>query len=264
MSLTIKNFKVLNTTSGLMNIDGRKTTEQLNSISSQYTLKNNLTNLSYVEGTPNAINKAILTDYSHFSSSFLKIDYKGEDSNSLDKIDIFQKLRIIFYFGESTSNNMICYAWAHSTTQTLSELEFNVLFANCNAQQKGDYKDIDLPDMIYYPNLYLVLILVNNIWNQRIIEDVTNKICSVDVSNHDYFCIDPSKSVTSNNEATDNNTNHCIVIKGNNSIENKNIRYCIAFEDWYDEITDWDYHDVGLIVTDQLNDENQVIDNILS
>jgi|SaaInlStandDraft_5_1057022.scaffolds.fasta_scaffold00837_11 hypothetical protein len=264
---TIKNFKVLDTTTsgntaGIMLISGRKTTDELNNISSQYNLKNNLINLIPVSGTPSSINNSNFKNIAHMGSSYIKISTNGMDNPSDENINIFHKIRIIFYFGSSSSQNMICYGWANKLTQTVTE--YNVLFANCNAQSYGDYVDIDLPDRTFYPKLYLVLILINNIWSSRIIEDIPTKTCSVDISNWDYFNLNPSKSNTNNYDGIDNNTSHTIIIKGKDQANNKNIRICIAFEDWYIDITDKDYYDVGLIITDAINDELNINDTNLS
>ena len=267
MSVTIKNFKVLNTSTsgdnaGVMAITGRKTSSELNNISSQYNLKNNLTDLTTVTGTPSSISNSSFNNIAHMGSNYIKISTDGMDNPNNENINVFQKIRIIFYFGTSSSQNMICYGWANSSTQTVTN--YNVLFANCNAQTYGDYVDIDLPDRTFYPNLYLVLILVNDIWPTRIIENSNQKICSVDISNWDYFSLNPTKSNTSNYNGTDSSTNHTIIVKGKDHINNKNIRICVAFEDWYMDKTDKDYYDVGLIITDTLNDELNINDTNLS
>jgi hypothetical protein len=260
MSLNIKNFKVLNTTNGLMPITGRNT--NMDNILSQINLKNNVTEGIAIPGTPSTISSGGLSTTAHMNSSFIKINRFGELETN-DNINVFNKLRILYYFGDTSAQNTICYGWANNSNQDITTIEFNVLFANCNAQTEGDYVDIDLPDDTFYPNLYLVLVLFNDIWTNRIIENETNKICSI-YSNQDYFCIHPDKSNTSDYPGNDTNQSHCIVTRGFNSIEGKNVRVVVGFEDHYIDITDKDYNDVVLVITDPLNDELNVNDNILN
>jgi hypothetical protein len=262
MSMNINNFKVLNLTSGLVEINGRKTLTDLDNIKSQINFKNNVTEGVAIPGTPSTISSGNLSTTAHMNSSFIKIN-KNLDIESNDNINIFNKLRFIYYFGDTTAQNTICYGWAYNPNQELNTINFNVLFANCLSQTNGDYIDVDLPDDIFYPNLYLVIILFNDIWTNRIIEDTNNKICSI-YPNQDFFCINPNKSDTSNYPGNDNNTSHAVVTKGFNNIDGINVRMVIGFEDHYIDITDKDYNDVVLVITDPINDDLNVNDNVLN
>lgn len=267
MSITVKDFKVINTNTsgtkpGLMETTGRKNINEMDNILSQNTVKNNVTEGISVPGTPSTISGGGLLNKAHMNSNFIKINRRNELETG-DNINVFNKLRIIYYFGDTTAQNTICYGWANNINQTLSTIEFNVLYANCLAQTAGDYVDIDLPDDTFYPNLYLVLLLFNDVWQSRIIEDSNLKICSIN-SNQDYFCIDKTKSDTSNYAGNDTNNSHMIVSRGFNSIDAKNVRLVVGFEDHYSDITDNDYNDVVLVIVDPLNDDNNYNDNSLN
>ena len=55
MALTIKNFTVLNTTTGQMAISGRYTSAQVSNILSQSTITDNVTEGVAIAGTPSTI-----------------------------------------------------------------------------------------------------------------------------------------------------------------------------------------------------------------
>ena len=252
MTINIKNFKVTDLTSGKMEQSGRKTQEQLNVIKSQDKFKTSLVEQQAVPGTPTIISSGPLLNSAHMSTKYINIS-RENGKNSIDSVFIPTIIRIIKLSGYSAVANMICYAFANSPTQLSENLEWNVLFANFNEQTEGDYVDISLPDSTLYPKLYLGLILLNNAWLKKTIVNETQKICSIP-SNLKFFCINPSYS------NADVGLSHVINIQAYNTYIGYQNRLCVAFEDYYSNVTDRDYNDVVLSIQDRDFDENAIND----
>lgn len=256
MSITIKNFKVDNTTSGKMPQTGRRTLTYLETILSSGTFLNDLVERQAIPGTPATISAGNLVGKAHMSTKYIQV-IRENGYLGIDKVFCSTKLRITKISGTSSAANMICYAWSSDPNILPTALTWNVLFANFNQQTQGDYIDIDLPDSTFYPNLYLSLILINDAWKSRTIVDATQKICSVP-GNLDYFCINPNYS------KADVGQSHCVNIQAYNVFDGLQDRVCVAFEDWYMAQTDRDYNDVVLAIQDAFLDTNNVNDTSIS
>ena len=257
MSITIKNFKVLDVTTGKMQQTGRRTISYLETIVSSKTFIDSLVEQDTIPGTPDTISGTSLVGKAHMSQKYIKIERTSNNVNETDHLYISTKLRITKISGVSSAKNVLCYGWCNSLNTTSNNITWNVLFANFNSQTRGDYLDIDLPDSTLYPELYLSLILINKGWDNRTIVDSNFKICSLP-GNLFYYSIDPSKS------NKDQNQSHSIFIQASNSIYNLKNRICIAFEDWEFKFSDKDYNDVVISLQDAAYDENNTNDSTIN
>jgi len=256
MSITIKNFKVLNTTSGKMQQTGRRKLTFLETILSSKTFLDDLIERFAIAGTPATISGGNLVGKAHMSTKYIEIT-RTNGNNGIDKIAVSTKLRITKVSGTSSAANMICYGWTNDPNILPTSIPWNVLFANFNQQTQGDYIDIDLPDSTFYPKLYLALILINDAWKSRTIEDAGQMICSVP-GNLDYFCINPNYS------NVDVGLSHCVNIQAYNEPNGLQNRICVAFEDWFMAKTDRDYNDVVLAIQDAFLDTDNINDSSIS
>ena len=256
MTITIKNFKVLDTTSGKMQQSGRKTSTQLTTITSQNKFISELVERQAIPGTPSTISSGPFVGSAHMASKYIKIS-REVGNNEIDAVFIPTIMRIIKLTGTSSAANMVCYAFANSLNQLPTALEWNVLFANFNQQEVGDYVDIPLPDSTFYPNLYLAIILINDAWVQRTIVDASQKICSVP-NNLDYYCINPAYSNADVNES------HSVNIQAYNSRIGYQNRICLAYEDWTMSETDRDYNDIVISIVNRDFDDNEINDTSIS
>lgn len=256
MTITIKNFKVLDTTTGKMKHNGRKTSTQLTTITSQNKFISDLVEQQAIPGTPSTISSGPFVGSAHMASKYIKITREVGNIET-DAVFIPTIMRIIKLTGTSAAATMICYAFANSPTQLPTALEWNVLFADFNQQTTGDFVDIQLPDSTLYPELYLAVILINDAWAQRTIVNPTQKICSVP-SNLDYYCINPAYSNADVNES------HSVNIQAYNSRIGYQNRICLAYEDWTMNLTDRDYNDVVISIVNRDFDENNINDTTIS
>ena len=250
MALTIKNFKVTNLISGNIQQSGRRTLSHLETMLSTKKFLDDLIEKSRIQGTPDNITGGPFFGEAHMSTRYIRIS-KEYGNNTLDSLFCSTKLRITKVSGTTSAQNTICYAWSNNLDTNSEDLIWNVLFANCNDQENGDYIDIELPDNTQYPNLYLSIIIINDIWKNKTIINENQKICSIS-GNKNYFSINPQKS------NADIGQSHFIVIQGfnqNNSIQN---RICLGIEDWYFGRTDNDYNDVVLSIQDAFLDNNNI------
>lgn len=247
MSLNIKNFTVLNTSTGQMPISGRMTSSVLSTINSFNKITTGTTNDIQVPGTPSTIsNSSALYGNAHMCSSYIKIIRQPYNITNVDVVYIPDGfIRISYITGFCSFENTILYGFANSTSTALSDITFNVAFASSTSQTYGDYVDISLPGTAQYPTLYLVIISLVNVWSSRTI--VSGNTCSINSNNAKYmFCVDPSKSTT------DVGTSHFIIIQGTNSIYNMFSHIVIAPED--NSLTnvvlpvDFDYNDCTIAV----------------
>lgn len=256
MSLSIKNFKVLDLDTGKIQQDGRRTLNHLETIVASKTFLDNLQERRLVYGTPKTIKKGNLVTKAHMSTQYIKIN-RGEQhrANSDDVLNVMTRLRLTKLTGTSAAKNMLCYAWTNSINTTSTNLIWNVAFANFNEQNQGDYLNIDLPENTNYPNLYLALMIINGAWDQKTIVNQEQKICSIPGNDLVYFSITPSQSIS------DTNYSHCIVIKAYSSHIGLQNRVCLAFEDWHMNFSDRDYNDVVISLQDAFLDDNNINDN---
>ena len=255
-NITIKNFKVTNLTSGKIQQTGRRKLNYLETILSSKTFINDLVERTAIPGTPGSITSGDLVNKAHMSTKYIEI-LNQYGTNGIDTIIIPAKIRFTKVTGTSSAQNMICYGWASSLDTAVTAITWNVLFANFNEQTQGDYIDIDLPDRTRFPKLFLALILINDAWRNKTIENVNLKICSVP-GNLDYFCINPD------NSKADVGDSHCVNIQGFSNIYGVQNRISVAFEDWYMDQTDNDYNDVVISIQDAYLDDDNVNDTSIS
>lgn len=253
MSINIQNFKVINS-NGKMNISGRKTTQQINNIKSHKQYLNNITEGLAIEGMPNSIERTGLKNNSHLGKNIKIIRERYSTENNT--IYIPDRLRISYIGGITSGNNSILYSWSNKENINYTDLRWTVLFADCNAQEIGDYWDINLPDTTSYPNLYLNIIMLLNSWSQ-------NKI---NISGNIYnFNSSIKKKIYHNNyiySTINKNKCHSINLQGTNTYDNINNKIIIAWEDWPLPKSDLDYNDIILSISSVFFDENNMNDNI--
>lgn len=241
--LQIKYFNVLDTTTGKMSITGRITSNEINTILSYKTMINDTVEQKTIAGTPTTINSTeLLYGLSHMSTTFIKIVKTFDTNITSDCVFITDGIMRITYLGGTTSaSNSLLYGFASSNTTALSDIIFNVLIAKNTSQTNGDYFDIQLPDDTFYPQMYIVFVLINSAWNFRTI--VSGNTCSIQ-SNVPNFCINPSVS------NYDMLQSHFIVSQCINSVYGIATRMTITMEDWifnlvdsYTDLADRDYND---------------------
>jgi hypothetical protein len=210
MALTIKNFKVTNLISGNIQQTGRRKLSHLETMLSTKKFLDDLIEKSRVQGTPDNITGGPFFGEAHMSTRYISI-IREKTNNLLDALYCSTILRITKVSGTTSAQNTICYAWSNSLDTNSTELTWNVLFANCNEQVNGDYIDIELPDTTQYPNLYLSIIIINDVWKNKTIINENQNICSIP-GNKDYFSINPQKS------NADIGQSHFIIIQGYDKI----------------------------------------------
>lgn len=252
MSINIKNFKTINS-NGKMNISGRKTLQQINLI---YSNKQYLTNVNEgisINGMPASIEKLGLKNNSHLGKNIKIIRERYSTQNNT--IYIPDRLRISYIGGQTSGNNSILYAWSNKQNINYTKLKWNVLFADSNKQEIGDYWDIDLPDFTLYPNLYLNVIMLLNSWSEN------RKLISENIYN---FNSKVKNKIYNNNfiySTIDKNKSHSINLQATNTIDNINTKIIIGWEDWALPKSDLDYNDIILSISSVFFDENNINDN---
>ena len=240
MSITINQFNVIDTTSGLVDITGRYDSSQINNMFIYNTFTIGINNKIQVPGTPTTISStSLLYNKSHLSTNFIHILKNTEYYNNNTNIDSVYVpdniLRIVYLGGQTSATNTVIYGFAPSSSTLITNINWNVLMAVNKVHTIGDYWDIELPDSTFYPDLYLSIIVLNGAWKIRNI--INNNICSVNYS-LPSFCINPSVSTS------DSGLSHFIVLQGYNSNANLLTRLLISVEDWYSSSTDNDYNDI--------------------
>ncbi len=258
MNLNIKQFTVLNTTNGKMPINGRFSSSVLNTIKSYNKIAIGTIDEIAVPGTPATISSGALFGSSHMSTSYIKIIRNPSINPTIDSVYIPDGiLRIGYISGICVFDNTLLYGFATSTTTPLTDITFNVAFARNLSQTYGDYVDIALPNSSLYPNLYLVIILLVNVWNSRTI--VTGNICSILSTNADYnYCINPSLSYN------DTGNSHFIVIQGTNTQLGILSHIVLGIEDNIFMSSDRDYNDFSIFIGSRSITDSQINDTILS
>jgi hypothetical protein len=251
-------FNVTNTTTGNMQQNGRKSSDQLTNILSQSSIINNLVSGTTVPGTPTQITGGPLYGIGQMGFQFIqliKTYQKNSSLNSLFVPDDF--VRLTFLGGTTSSTNSIIYAFANSTSQTFANLTFNVAIANTNSQIAGDYFDIQLPDSTAYPNIYLVLCLINGAWTTRTI--VSGNQCRIEIGavGTATYCINPAQSLQ------DPGLKHFILVNGYNSVFGINSNIAIGIEDDPIASSNRDYANVKLAFSSRMINDSLTNDNLL-
>ena len=259
MSLTIRHFKVLDTSTGKMAQHGRRTSNQINTIRSQFKFTSNLVERKRIPGTPNAPASGAFTTESHMGKTFIEIvkTHDLSSSHATDVVFIPDRIRLTKLCGVTSAQLTLLYGFTHTTSVTASDIIWHVAFAHTNQQADGDYIDLDLPDMTVHSRLFIVLTLINDVWQSRTIENASLKLCSIP-GNLDYFCMNPDLS------NADIGQSHTIVVQGDNSHNGISSRCCVTFEDWYMNKADRDYNDIALSISSISHDENMTNDTSLS
>jgi hypothetical protein len=251
-------FNVTNTTTGNMQQTGRKTNSQLTNIVSQSRIITDLVSGTPVPGTPVQITGGPLYGVGQMGFQYIqliKTFQKNASLNSLFVPDDF--VRLTFLGGTTSSTDAIIYAFAYSTSQTFASLSFNMAIANTNSQIAGDYFDLQLPDPTAYPNIFLVLALINGAWTTRTI--VSGNQCSIEIgaSGTATYCISPTQSLQ------DVGIKHFILVSGYNSVYGLNSNIAIGIEDDPIASSNRDYANVKLAVSSRMINESLTNDNLL-
>lgn len=208
MSIDLKYFTVLNTTTGQMPISGRST--NYTTILSQNDVITKLTSGVDVPGTPNSITGGPMLNIGNIATTYIQITKEFITKVSSNILFIPENmLRITFLGGTTSSADSLIYGFAPSLNTSISDISFNVCIANSNSQTVGDYFDISFPDVTFYPNIFLVFVLLNGAWDTRTI--ISGNICSMDPNAIANYCINPSQS------SSDINQSHFICVNGINT-----------------------------------------------
>lgn len=251
-------FNVTNTTTGNMQQTGRKTNSQLTNIVSQSRIITDLVSGTTVPGTPVQITGGPLYGVGQMGFQYIqliKTFQKNASLNSLFVPDDF--VRLTFLGGTTSSTDAIIYAFAYSTSQTFASLTFNMAIANTNSQISGDYFDLQLPDPTAYPNIFLVLALINGAWTTRTI--ISGNQCSIQIgaSGTATYCINPTQSLQ------DVGIKHFILVNGYNSVYGLYSNIAIGIEDDPIASSNRDYANVKLAVSSRMINESLTNDNLL-
>lgn len=237
-------FNVTNTTTGNMQQTGRKTNSELTNIVSQSRIITDLVSGTTVPGTPYEITGGPLYGVGQMGFQYIelvKTFQKNYQLNSLFVADDF--VRLTFLGGTTSSTDAIIYAFANSTSQTFANLTFNMAMANTNSQVTGDFFDIQLPDPTAYPNIYLVLAIINGAWTTRTI--VSGNQCRIQIGavGTATYCINPTQSLQ------DVGLKHFILVNGYNSVYGINPNIAIGIEDDPIASSNRDYANVKIAVS---------------
>src|SRR3989338_5132650 len=120
--LQIKNFNVLNTSTGQMSISGRCTNSALNTILSYKTMIDDTVERQTISGTPTTINSSeALYGLAHMSTTFIQIVKTLGTNITSDSVFIPDGIIRLTYIGGTTSaSNSLIYGFASSTTTDIS------------------------------------------------------------------------------------------------------------------------------------------------
>lgn len=255
-------FNVTNTTTGNMQQTGRKTSSQLTNIVSQSRIITDLVSGTTVPGTPVQITGGLLYGIGQMGFQYIQLIKTFQKNTSLNSLFVPDEfVRLTFLGGTTTSTDAIIYAFANSTSQTFSSLTFNMAMANTNSQVTGDYFDIQLPDPTAYPNIFLVLALINGAWTTRTI--VSGNQCRIQIGavGTATYCINPSQSLQ------DIGLKHFILVNGYNSVYGINSNIAIGIEDDPIASSNRDYANVKLaissrMINDSLTNDTELLDPI--
>lgn len=252
--MSVKNFIVLNTTSGQMSTSGRYTNSQVTNILTQALVINDLITGTNVPGTPTAITGGSLYGKGHMNSTYIKIVTDYSINPTYDSVFIADEfIRFVYLGGSTSSSDTLLYSFATSTTTSSSGLTFNVVFAKSTSQTVGDYFDIQLPDTTAYPILYLVLVVLNGAWDTRTI--VSGNTCSINYSGGSIlnYNITPSESIS------DVGKSHYILVSGTNTVYGYVGRISFGVEDALISGTN-DYAELKFSISDRMISDVQTND----
>ena len=133
--------------------------------------------------------------------------------------------------------------------------------ANTNSQVTGDFFDIQMPDSTSYPNIYLVLALINGAWTTWTI--VSGNRCSIQIGavGTSTYCINPTQSLQ------DVGVKHFILVCGYNSTFGVHSNIAIGIEDDPIASSNLDYSNVKIAVSsrminDSLTNDSELLDPI--
>ena len=253
MTLNIAHYKVANNSGKIAQSGGNSL-----SFKSNTSVLSDLYEAVTIFGTPITINRAPLNSYAHMMSNYIQIVRNTINPvSNQDQLFIPDRLRIKIIGGVCVQSNMILYAWSASPTKSPYELRWQVLFANCNAQPRNTFIDIDLPDSALYPSLYLSLILIDGGFSESSEVDSSQNIYSCP-GNLPFYCINPAFNVINPNER------HMIASQGINTINGYYSRVVVAFEDLPFLKSDRDYNDVVLSLSSVFFDETHTNDTTIS
>jgi|GEM_PF-6759556 len=255
-------FNVTNTTTGNMQQSGRKTNSQLTNIVSQSRIITDLVSGNTVPGTPVQITGGPLYGIGQMGFQYIELIKAFQKNTSLNSLFVPDNiLRLTFLGGTTSSTDSIIYAFANSTSQTFANLTFNMAIANTNSQITGDFFDIQLPDPTAYPNIYLVLAIINGAWTTRTI--VSGNQCSIQIGSVGTatYCINPTQSLQ------DNGLAHFILVNGYNSTLGIHSNIAIGIEDEPIASSNRDYANVKLafssrMINDSLTNDLELLDPI--
>jgi hypothetical protein len=129
--------------------------------------------------------------------------------------------------------------------------------ANTNSQVTGDFFDIQMPDSTAYPNIYLVLALINGAWTTRTI--VSGNRCRIEIGavGTSTYCINPNQSLQ------DVGLKHFILVCGYNSTLGIHSNIAIGIEDDPIASSNRDYANVKLAVSSRMINESLTNDTLL-
>jgi hypothetical protein len=255
-------FNVTNTTTGNMQQSGRKTNSELTNIASQSRIITDLVSGTTVPGTPVTITSGPLYGIGQMGFQYIELIKSFQKNTSLNSLFVPDNIiRITFLGGTTSSTDSIIYAFANSTSQTFAGLTFNMAIANTNSQVTGDFFDIQLPDPTSYPNIYLVLALINGAWTTRTI--VSGNQCRIEIGavGTATYCINPAQSLQ------DNGLKHFILVNGYNSTLGIHSNIAIGIEDDPIASSNRDYANVKIAVSsrmtnDSLTNDSELLDPI--
>jgi hypothetical protein len=255
-------FNVTNTTTGNMQQSGRKTNSELTNIVSQSRIITDLVSGTAVPGTPYEITGGPLYGVGQMGFQYIQLIKNFQKNLQVNSIFVPDNIiRLTFLGGTTSSTDSIIYAFANSTSQTFASLIFNMAIANTNSQVTGDFFDIELPDPTSYPNIYLVLALINGGWTTRTI--VSGNQCSIQIGavGTSTYCINPTQSLQ------DVGLKHFILVCGYNSTLGLNSNIAIGIEDDPIATSNQDYSNVKLaisskMINDSLINDTQLLDPI--
>lgn len=252
MTLTINNFTPTNTVTGNMAQAGRTSNTDLQIILTQCIIMNNLVSTTNVPGTPGTISNGPLYNIAHMCSSFINVTLLYAVESTIDTIFISDNfIRLTFLGGTTSNTDSLLYAFAPNLNTDITTLTFNVIIANSNMQIVGDYFDIQLPDSIYYPDLYIVFCVLNGAWTNRTI--ISGNICSITSLNALTYCIDNTKNLS------DGTNSHFILVNGINTVYATFSRISIGCNDAIIGSTN-DYNSLKFSICSKVYDESRVND----
>ena len=237
-------FNVTNITTGNMQQSGRKTNNQLLTILTQSRIITDLVSGTTVPGTPYQVTGGPLYGIGQMGFQYIQIVKTFQKNAQLNSLYIPDNImRLTFLGGNTISADSIIYAFANSTSQTFAELTFYMAIANTNSQIAGDYFDIELPEPTTYPNIYLVLALINGAWTDRTI--ISGNRCRIEIGANDTstYCINPEQSLQ------DVGLKHFILVSGISDIFGVYANIAIGIEDESIASSNLDYANVKLAIS---------------